>query len=231
MVDLYLILYVDADFAGGVEDARSTSGGLLVLAGPNTWFPLGWVCKRQSATAHSTTESECVSLAYSLFGEGLPMMDLLDILFDRPVRLVIKEDNQATIPIVKRGFSLKLRHVLRTHKVNLGSISDVLAQDNVEIEYVESPKQAADIFTKALQPHAWPNALSLLRFRGKDDAEIPPRSDEPASDAKAKESSLSASDPVKLAQGSPSDDTQTGIAACAHICEDLYHEVQHNLSN
>ena len=34
----------------------------------------------------------------------------------------IKEDNTATIKVMRKGYSPKLRHVQWTHKVNLGSI-------------------------------------------------------------------------------------------------------------
>ena len=36
---LELFAYVDSDFAGNKDDAKSTSGELLVLHGPTTWFP------------------------------------------------------------------------------------------------------------------------------------------------------------------------------------------------
>ena len=38
-----------------------------------------------------------------------------------------QEDNQATILVVKKGYPPQLRHVSRTHKVNLGCISEQLA--------------------------------------------------------------------------------------------------------
>ena len=60
--DLELRLYVDADFAGDRLSGKSTSGGYLVLYGPNSFFPLAWVSKRQTSTSRSTTESEVVSL-------------------------------------------------------------------------------------------------------------------------------------------------------------------------
>ena len=37
--------------------------------------------------------------------------------------------------------------------------------DAVEIEYIKTDLQAADIFTKALQPCKWENALTLLGMR------------------------------------------------------------------
>ena len=102
---LKLLLFVDADFAGDVETTRSTSGGLLVLAGPNSWFPIAWMARRQTATARSTTEAEVASLAMALFGEALPMISLWDTILGRPIDLYILEDNQATIKIVNRGYS------------------------------------------------------------------------------------------------------------------------------
>ena len=78
--DLELRLYVDADFAGDRLSGKSTSGGYLVLYGPNSFFPLAWVSKRQTSTSRSTTESEVVSLAYSLYQEGLPALQLWELL-------------------------------------------------------------------------------------------------------------------------------------------------------
>ena len=63
------------------------------------------------------------------------------------------EDNQATIIVAESGWSPKLRHVLRSHQVDLGCLREEFADGSqISIEYVESAKQAADIFTKALSP-------------------------------------------------------------------------------
>ena len=75
------------------------------------------------------------------------------------------EDNQATILVVRKGYSPKLRHISRTHKVNLSCLSEVFSDDDVSIEYVDTKEQAADIFTKALQPQKWGAALNLLGMR------------------------------------------------------------------
>ena len=70
--ELSLSLLVDADFAGSDDNAKSTNGGLLVLTGPRTHFPIQWVSKRQSCAGRSTTESEVISLAHSLSSEAMP---------------------------------------------------------------------------------------------------------------------------------------------------------------
>ena len=109
--DLCLRLYVDADFAGDRQDAKSTSGGFLVLCGPNTFFPLSWICKKQTAVSRSTTEAEVISLAYSLFSEALPILQLWCRILKREVPLDVREDNEAIIEIIKKKGSAKLRHV------------------------------------------------------------------------------------------------------------------------
>ena len=101
--DLRLRLYVDADFAGDRHDAKSTSGGYLVLYGDATFFPLAWICKKQTAVSRSTTEAEVISLAHSLFQEALPTLQLWCKILGRDVCLEVLEDNEATIKIVKKG--------------------------------------------------------------------------------------------------------------------------------
>ena len=167
--NLRLRLYCDADFAGDNEDARSTSGGYLVVIGPNSFFPLSWVSKKQTATSRSTTESEIVSLALGVYSEALPMLNLFDLLIGGDgCPWEVCEDNEATIKIVKNGYSAKLRHISRTHKVNVSSLKEVLqgpGEDDWRIQYINTKSQAADIFTKALGPQLWGPALDMLGIK------------------------------------------------------------------
>ena len=160
-----LRLYVNADFAGDRLHGKSTSGGFLILYGPNTFYPLAWISKRQTSTSRSTTESEVVSLAHSLYQGGLPALQLWEKLLDRQVTFRVLEDNQATIFVIKKGYSPKLRHITRTHKINLSDLSEVFQDDSAELEYCKTDDQAADIFTKALPPQKWAAALRLLGIR------------------------------------------------------------------
>ena len=72
-----------------------------------------WLAKRQTSTSRSTTESEVVALAESLFHEAIPALELWELLLGRKVELNIKEDNQATIKVIRKGYSHKLRHLNR----------------------------------------------------------------------------------------------------------------------
>ena len=56
-------LFHDSDFAGDLEDSKSTSGGTLCIFGRHTFVPISWMCKKQISVSHSSTESEIISLA------------------------------------------------------------------------------------------------------------------------------------------------------------------------
>ena len=55
-------LFQDSDFAGDLEDSKSTSGGTLCVFGSHTYVPISWMCKKQTSVSHSSTESEIISL-------------------------------------------------------------------------------------------------------------------------------------------------------------------------
>ena len=91
--DLSLALYCDANFCGEHDDTKSVSGGILFLIGPNSLFPILWISKRQTSTSRSTTEAEVVAMANAIFGEGLPMLDLFELILGREkVSLEVMED-------------------------------------------------------------------------------------------------------------------------------------------
>ena len=165
MEDLRLGLYTDADHSSEMEHTKSTSGSLLVLEGPNSWWPLSWASKKQTATSRSTTEAEIISLASGLFGEALPMQELAELVFGREVDLHCYQDNSAVIQIVQSGYSPKLRHVSKTHRINLSSLYEVFEDPHTNLGYIATDKQCADVFTKALTPVKFPAALQLLKMQ------------------------------------------------------------------
>ena len=58
----------DSDFAGDLEDSKSTSGGLFCMFGSQTFVPRSWMCKRQTSVSHSSTEAEIISLGARSLG-------------------------------------------------------------------------------------------------------------------------------------------------------------------
>ena len=73
-------LFQDSDFAGDLEDSKSTSGGTLCVFGSHTFVPISWMCKKQTVVSHSSTESEIISLDTGLRLDGLPALELWDLI-------------------------------------------------------------------------------------------------------------------------------------------------------
>ena len=71
---LSLHVYCDADFAGDQETMKSTSGVHLVLQGPNSYFPLTCVSKKQSCQSHSTPEAEFVAASHGIRAVAIPFL-------------------------------------------------------------------------------------------------------------------------------------------------------------
>ena len=73
-------LFQDSDFAGDLEDSKSTSGGTLCVFGSHTFVPISWMCKKQTSVSHSSTESEIISLDKGLRLDGLLALELWDLI-------------------------------------------------------------------------------------------------------------------------------------------------------
>ena len=72
-------LFQDSDFAGDLEDSKSTSGGTLCIFGSDTFVSISWMCKKQTSVTQSSTESEIISLDAGLRLDGIPALDLWDL--------------------------------------------------------------------------------------------------------------------------------------------------------
>ena len=73
-------LFQDSDFAGDLEDSKSTSGGTLCVFGSHTFVPISWMCKKQTSVSHSSTESEIISLDAGLRLDGIFEFDLWNLI-------------------------------------------------------------------------------------------------------------------------------------------------------
>ena len=75
-------LFQDSDFAGDLEDSESTSGRLLCIFGSRTFVPISWMCKKQTSVSHSSTEAEIIFLDAGLRMDGIPALDLWDLVIE-----------------------------------------------------------------------------------------------------------------------------------------------------
>ena len=143
-----LRLYTDADLASCRLTKKSTTGVLLVLVGPNTWFPLQGVSTKQTAVSHSSTESELVAADHGLRREGIPMLDLLELLAGYKFPFEQYGDNQSTITIIRTGVNNTMRHFARQHGIDLEFIHSHAKSGLMQLGYCVTDRQCGDIFTK-----------------------------------------------------------------------------------
>ena len=95
--EFQIVEFVDADWASDNQDKKSTTGALLVLFGPNSFYPIGAICKKQGCQSLSTPEAEIVALTVSLKDLVFPMLDLFEhVLQRKKVVPAVFEDNEAT---------------------------------------------------------------------------------------------------------------------------------------
>ena len=79
------------------------------------------------------------------------------------MRIIFHEDNQAMICVCKTGKNPTMRHVGRTHKVDIAWLHERFQETAFELIYETTDKQAADIFTKGFTDIVkWRHACSLI---------------------------------------------------------------------
>ena len=110
-----LELFQDSDFLGDPEDSKSTSGGTLCIFGSHTFVPISWMCKKQTAVSHSSTESEIISLDTGLRLDGLPALELWDLIVSvfGSVSHVLDRSGQPDSDVHKRHKSQKKINVMK----------------------------------------------------------------------------------------------------------------------
>jgi len=138
--------FCDADWAASEDDARSTSGYVLMIA--NAAFD--WRSRLQHTVAMSTAESECYALCAitveAEFYRG--MLREMGVRKDTPV--IIGVDNKAAVLSAKNASGKRTRHVnIRFHRVR-----EAMYAGRIEVQYVRggsstASEQKADIMTKS----------------------------------------------------------------------------------
>ncbi|KAK3012421.1 hypothetical protein RJ639_010652 [Escallonia herrerae] len=148
-------IYCDADWAGSITDRRSTSGYCTYV-----WGNLvTWRSKKQSVVSRSSAEAEFRAIALSIC-EGMWLKRLLEelkITCEGSIKVFC--DNQASINIAKNPV-----HHDRTKHVEIDRhfIREKIEGGIIQMVYIPSSHQTADILTKALPKVNFDNLNSKL---------------------------------------------------------------------
>lgn len=155
--DRKLIGFTDADYAGDPDTRRSTSGYIFTICGG----PVSWMSQRQKIVAMSTTEVEYIA-ASDATKEVIWLRHLLEsvgAVSNDPT--MMKVDNQGAIKLIKNPeFHKRTKHIdIRFH-----FIREKYDEGQIEVSYVPSSDQLADIMTKALSKELFLKLRSLLQI-------------------------------------------------------------------
>ena len=112
-----------------------------------TYYEQAWSAKKQKTVAQSTCEAE-------LYAQGAAINEVLwqrDLLKELGVTMsgssVVYQDNQSTVALSKNGVkSERSKHV----DIKWHFITQTVQSGVIQLEWIPTDKQQADIFTKAL---------------------------------------------------------------------------------
>ena len=137
-----LASYSDADWAGCVDDRKSTSGGCFYLENNL----VSWMSKKQNSVSLLTTKAEYIA-ASSCCAQLLWMKKLLRDYGISQDTMCVFCDNTSDINLSKNLVQqLKSKHI----ETRYHFICDLVEEKEVWLEFINTENQKADIFTKPL---------------------------------------------------------------------------------
>lgn len=141
-----IVGYCDSDFAGCLDDRKSTSGFVYTLAGG----AITWQSKKQSTVASSTVEAEYIALA-SATKEAIWLRKFLTELNfpsnSQPIKIYC--DNKGAIDLTKNSlFHARTKHIDIVHHVSRNASK----MKQIEVLKIGTEAMVADSLTKAV-PH------------------------------------------------------------------------------
>jgi len=155
-----LTWYSDADYAGDCTTRKSTTGYVSLLAGG----PVVWSSCKQRCVSLSTTESEFIAASEASKDVVWLRKLLADIGCECKEATDLKVDNQSAIKLVKNPeFHKRTKHI----DVRYYFIRELYENGIVNIQYVESEKQIADILTKPLTREIFLHLRNSLNMRAR----------------------------------------------------------------
>jgi hypothetical protein len=135
--------YADADWANSKGDRRSITGWVSKVNGD----PISWASKKQRTVALSTCEAELYAESAAI-QEVLWLRGLLKELgLQSQVGSIVHGDNQSAIAVTKNGIKgERTKHV----DVKYHFVTETVDRGDVQLKWIPTAEQQADIFTKAL---------------------------------------------------------------------------------
>jgi len=153
--NLVVVGYSNADFAGCVDDKKSTSGYIFTLAGG----AISWKSSKQSVTASSTMQAEYVA-CFEATGQAvwlknfIPGLRVVDSISEP---LLLYCDNQpAVFYLSNNKSSVSAKHI----DIKYHIVKDRVQDQTIKIEHIGTEFMLADPLTKGLPPSNFRNHVA-----------------------------------------------------------------------
>jgi len=142
--DITLVAYTDSDYAGDVDDRKSTSGFVFSLG----TGAVSWSSKKQPIVTLSTTEPEYI-VAASCACQCIWIMRILETIgFKGQKHILILCDSNSAIKLSENSiFHGRSKHIDgRFH-----FLKDLVKEGKIKLSHYNTQNQIADIMTKSLK--------------------------------------------------------------------------------
>ena len=155
--------FADADWAGDIDDRKSTSGYIFKVGGG----PVSWRSRKQSCVAFSTAEAEYMSLTLAA-QEAIWLNHLLAELQSRSEPLkpaTLYEGNQSAICMTKNPqFHGRCKHIA----IKYHFIRDEAKKGTINVQYCRTDEMLTDILTKGLHAEQFTKLREMVGLKEYD---------------------------------------------------------------
>jgi hypothetical protein len=146
--------FTDADFAGDINDSRSTTGWVFMFNGS----PISWASKKQGLVTRSLMESELVAGSITS-AEGIWLIRLGKDFRHNFTLIPLFTDNQSFIMFSNNDVSNSRTKHIDTH---YHYTREQIIAGTIKLHYIPTLDNPTDILTKPLSPHKHVHLLNEL---------------------------------------------------------------------
>jgi hypothetical protein len=152
---LIITAYCDADWAGSVDDRKSTTGYCVYLNGNI----VSWNTKKQHTVALSTAEAELMAITEVLKEVRWLTLILEEMKYEVKKPVKIFTDNQAAMKMSQNDIEHdRSKHIDIRHY----AIRDYIKKNEIIVQYINTAEQVADMLTKSLQKNIFTHLRSKI---------------------------------------------------------------------
>jgi hypothetical protein len=154
--DVDMEVYSDADWANDPDTRKSISGIMIKAWG----CPVIWQSKKQTIVATSTKAAETIAAVTALQKADMCREMLEEMGQKNDTGVVLQIDNMPAIQAMKNE---RPENATKHLSIRYNVIKDRVASGEVDVEYVETKNQLADIFTKALPRQQFERLRKMIK--------------------------------------------------------------------